>query len=385
MQYKNVCLESLGYVLPGEILTSDDVESRLERLYRRLRLPAGRLELMSGICERRLWAPGVLPGDMSTRSAEHAISAAGIDRSEIGALIHGSVCRDYLEPATACGVHRRLGLAKNCLVYDVSNACLGLLNGVLQVANMIELGQIRAGLVVGTEGSRQILESTIEHLNHDLSLTRETVKCAVASLTLGSGSAALLLVHRDLSRSQNRLCAAAALADTHHDDLCRSHQDQAMHAGAQLLMRTDSERLLTAGVAAGAETFRAFLAESGWDRPAISKVFTHQVGSAHRKAMLQAFELDAGLDFTTVEFLGNTGAVALPLTLALGCEAGRLIAGDRVALLGIGSGINSLMLAVEWQHSLVAGTDLAAELKLASSTVAGPHRQGVRRKSMMSS
>ena len=81
-----------------------------------------------------------------------------------------------LEPATACGVHRRLGLAKNCLVYDVSNACLGILNGMLQVANMIELGQIKAGLIVGTEGSRQILESTIDHLElHEFhrTLTRD--------------------------------------------------------------------------------------------------------------------------------------------------------------------------------------------------------------------
>ena len=76
-------------------------------------------------------------------------------------LIHGSVCRDYLEPATACGVHYELGLPQECLVYDVSNACLGMLNGMIQVANMIELGQIRAGLVVGTEDSRQLVESTI--------------------------------------------------------------------------------------------------------------------------------------------------------------------------------------------------------------------------------
>src|SRR5690606_17463265 len=113
--------------------------------------------------------------------------AASIDRGQEGALIHASVCRDYLEPATACGVHHDVGLPADCLVYHVSNACLGILNGIVQVANMIELGQIRAGLVVGTEDARPLVENTIRELNSNQSLTREQMKLAVASLTIGSG------------------------------------------------------------------------------------------------------------------------------------------------------------------------------------------------------
>ena len=96
---------------------------------------------MTGIRQRRFWPPGMLPGDKSVETAEKAIRIAGIDKQDIGALVHGSVCRDFLEPATACGVHHRLGLPDRCAVYDVSNACLGLLNGMVQVANMIELGR----------------------------------------------------------------------------------------------------------------------------------------------------------------------------------------------------------------------------------------------------
>ena len=50
------------------------------------------------------------------------------------------------------------------MIYDVSNACLGMLNGMLQIANMIELGQIQAGLVVGCESGRALVETTIERL-----------------------------------------------------------------------------------------------------------------------------------------------------------------------------------------------------------------------------
>lgn len=54
-------------------------------------------------------------------------------------------------------------------------------------------------------------------------------------------------------------------------------------------------------------------------------------------------------DFPTVEFLGNTGAVALPMAAALGIERGHIEPGDNVALLGIGSGLNSLMLGLACQ------------------------------------
>ncbi|MEX0936812.1 MAG: 3-oxoacyl-ACP synthase III [Pirellulales bacterium] len=355
MHYRNVCVESVGYTLPEEVVTSSDIERRLAPLYERLRLPEGRLELMTGIRQRRFWPPGTLPSKISTASGQRAFEAAGIDRRHIGALVHGSVCRDHLEPATASAVHHHLSLPAECMVYDVSNACLGILNGMVQVANMIELGQIRAGLVVGTEGSRQLVETTIETLNRDTSLTREQIKLSVASLTIGSASAAILLCDRELSRSGNRLLCATARANTAFHRLCHSGADESVADGMRPLMLTDSEQLMREGIATGAETFATFLAESGWGVEQIHKSFCHQVGLSHRRLMLEALALDPTIDYTTVETLGNTGSAALPVTLALGMQDGHLERGDHVALLGIGSGIHSLMLAVEWQQSLVLG------------------------------
>jgi 3-oxoacyl-[acyl-carrier-protein] synthase-3 len=354
MKYHKVCIEAVGYTLPDEIVTSDEIERRLEPLYRRLRLPEGRLELMTGIRERRFWPAGTLPGDISVESAARAIRLAELDVQHVGALIHGSVCRDYLEPATACGVHHRLDLPSECLVYDVSNACLGILNGIVQVANMIELGQIRAGIVVGTEIGRPLVETTIAALNADESLTRDQVKLAVSSLTIGSGSAAVVLTDRQLSRTGNRLLAATARANTSGHELCRSGRDESVGCDMRPLMETDSQRLLQEGVSTGVATFAAFLDELGWSRDDIDKTFCHQVGAAHRKLMLESLGLDPTIDFASFETLGNTGAVALPLTLALGIEQGHLKQNDHAALLGIGSGINSIMLAVDWQRTLAA-------------------------------
>lgn len=354
MQYKNVCLESFGYVLPEETISSAQIESSLAPLYQRLRLPEGRLELMTGIRERRFWPAGMLPSEKSVESAEKAIAAAEIDKSQIGALVHASVCRDHLEPATACKVHHRLGLGPHCQIYDVSNACLGVLNGMVQVANMIELGQIRAGVVVATESSRQLVETTIAELNRNQSLTREQMKLAIASLTIGSGSVAVVLADRELSRTQNRLLAGVAGTNTAFHALCHSGRDEAVADEMAPLMQTDSERLLHAGIETAADAFGAFLDEVGWQREQIDKTFCHQVGVAHRKLLFEKLGLSPGADFSTVEFLGNTGSVAVPITAAIGIERGHLKAGDQVALLGIGSGINVLMLAVHWQRAPVA-------------------------------
>ncbi len=361
MRYERVCLESFGYCLPSEVLTSDEIERRLEPLYRRLRLPEGRLELMTGIRQRRVWPSGMWPSEKSRESGQWALAAADWDRRQVGALVHASVCRDHLEPATACRVHHELGLSDDCLIYDVSNACLGLLDGVLQVANMIELGQIRAGLVVGTEDSRYLLETTIASLNADLSLTRDQVKQAVASLTIGSASCALLLVQREHSRTDNRLLAASFLADTRHHRLCHSGPDEAIASGMSPLMLTDSETLMRQGIATGVATFEIFLGQAGWRREQLDRTICHQVGAAHRRLMLQSLQVDAQRDFSTLHWLGNTGSVALPVTMAVGCQTGFVQPGDRVALLGIGSGINCLMLGVQWQESRV-GADSTTEL-----------------------
>jgi 3-oxoacyl-[acyl-carrier-protein] synthase III len=351
MRYQNVCLEALAYTLPDEVLTSDEIERRLEPLYRRLRLPEGRLELMTGIRERRLWPKGTRISDMSIVSGEKALAAAGIDRSQIGALVHGSVCRDQLEPATACRVHHSLGLPAKCLAYDISNACLGLLNGMVEVANLIELGQIQAGLVVGTEDSRPLLEGTIAELNQRTSLTRNDIKTAVASLTIGSASAAVLLTHRDVSKTGHRIVSAVARAHTQHYQLCEGD-----HVGTEagMLMQTDSEKLLEAGVETGAMTFADLLNDTQWSASDVTRSICHQVGGTHRKQMLESLGLKVENDFATFPWLGNTGSAALPSAMALAGEAGFLREGDKVAMLGIGSGINSLMIAVEWGQGSLA-------------------------------
>jgi 3-oxoacyl-[acyl-carrier-protein] synthase-3 len=125
----------------------------------------------------------------------------------------------------------------------------------------------------------------------------------------------------------------------------------------QPLMQTDSEQLMREGIATGVETFTHFMNETGWNPDDIDKTVCHQVGSAHRKQMLESLGLPLERDFATFDWLGNTGSVALPITMAIGLEQGHFRKGDNVGMLGIGSGINCLMLGVSWQRSVKGSPD----------------------------
>ena len=349
MRYNSVCIEAVVHNPPPNVVTSAYIEQQLAPVYERLRLPYGRLELMTGIEERRFYDPGTLPGSVSVETVRKAVEQSGIPGEHFGALIHGSVCRDQMEPATATGVHSGSGLPDECLVMDVSNACLGLLNGMLIIADMIELGRIKAGVVVGTETGRNLVEGTIDSLLRDESLTRKSIKGAFASLTIGSGSAAIVLSHESISKSGLKLLGGSMLSDTSKHNLCAGGVESEVHGDSRPRMETDSEALLHAGIALAERTWEITKAEINWANEDVDRVFTHQVGKQHRTLLLETLKLDPHLDFPTVEKFGNTGAAALPMALAMGLEQDPPVPGTKLALLGIGSGLNSIMAALSRQ------------------------------------
>jgi acyl-CoA:acyl-CoA alkyltransferase len=344
MQYRSVCLQAFGHALPPNVLSSAAIESRLAPLYERLHLPAGRLELMTGIRTRRLWASGTRPSDGATLAGEQALAKAGVERERLGCLLFTSVSRDMIEPSTACFVHRNLKLPAQCQVFDLSNACLGFLNGMVTLANMIELGQVESGLVVAGETAEDLLESTIVHLLTDSSHSRKSIKPLFASLTIGSGAVALVMTSRRFKDSGHYLVGGACRAHTDHNTLCQGGQN----AEQGTLMSTDSEVLLAKGVESAGACWQDFQANTGWAPESIDRFFCHQVGRAHAQLLFSTLKLDPRRNFETLPDLGNVGSVSAPITMALGIEGGHLQPGDRAALLGIGSGINALMLGVDW-------------------------------------
>lgn len=344
LRYTRVCLHEFGYQLPPISLSSEAIEERLQPLYERLRLPVGRLELMTGITTRRLWPAGTRPSDGAAAAGAAAMARAKIAPEDLGCLLFSSVSRDMMEPATAAFVHRNLGLPPSCLLFDISNACLGFLDAMIVLANMLEMGQVRAGLVVASETAEALIDSTLAHLLAETTLTRKSIKPLFASLTIGSGAVALVMTRRDYQDTGHYLRGGACWANTCHNDLCQGGQN----AEQGILMSTDSEQLLTKGIETAAACWESFQATLGWKKDLIDRFFCHQVGRAHAQMLLHTLQIDPAKNFETLTMLGNVGSVSAPITLAMGIEQGALLPGQRAAVLGIGSGINALMLGIDW-------------------------------------
>ena len=347
MKYSKVHIEALGYQLAPVVVTSIELETRLEPLYRSLHIAPGQLEALTGIRERRWWEPGYSLSMGAAAAGQKALAAAGIEPRDIGALIYTGVCREQFEPATACRVAAKLGIAGRSAVFDISNACLGVLNGILDVANRIELGQIRAGLVVSCESAREINDIMIARMLDERSMERFAV--SLATLTGGSGAAAVLLTDGSFSTGKRpRLLGGMTLAAPEHHGLCLWGMTPDGKGSYSQSMSTDAVNVMKYGIDLGRRTWQAFLPEMGWQTGQVDRVICHQVGSAHQTTILETLEIPREKDFTTYEYLGNMGTVSLPLTAAIAAERDVLLPGDRVGFLGIGSGLNCLMLGIEW-------------------------------------
>jgi 3-oxoacyl-[acyl-carrier-protein] synthase III len=390
MHYSRVYLESIGYELAPVVVTTTELEARLKPFYDAHKLPTGQLELLTGISERRWWEKGYPLSTGATAAARKALAKANFAPKDLDVLIYAGVCREAFEPATACGIAANLGVSPDAAVYDLSNACLGVLNGVVEIANRIELGQCQAGMVVSCETAREINENVIDRMVGTNSL--DLFRSSVATLTGGSGAVAVLVTGEDISaQKRRRLVGGVTKNAPQHHNLCRWGLESVFPAPLERLldadlsgtvqrylganagaivrkgldlgekgldlgvkhvmmpfMETHAGEVLKYGVELGLRSWTAFLSKLGWSAQQIDKVICHQVGAGHRDACLKAMGIPQEKDFPTFPFLGNIGTVSLPLTAALAEEREFLRPGDKVGFLGIGSGLNCLMLGLEW-------------------------------------
>ena len=336
--FQNVSIKSLAHVDAPHRITSAAIEDRLSPTLDRLGMRKGILEMVAGIKARRFWDEGVLPSTAATMAGKIAIERANIDPSAIGALVNTSVCRDFLEPSTACRVHHQLGLGAHALNYDIGNACLGFINGMDFIATLIDLGRIDYGIVVDGEGSREVTEATIKRLL-DPNTTEADVRSQFASLTLGSGAAAMILCRRDLAPHAPQYKGGILLAETAHADLCEGHPTY---------MKTNTKKLLSTGVSLADRVWRLTQEEMGWNADSLNHLILHQVSQVHTMTLSQTLGLPLQKAHITFDELGNIGPAAVPITLSKAADAGKLKSKERIALMAIGSGLNCQMAEIVW-------------------------------------
>ncbi|GIG38738.1 3-oxoacyl-ACP synthase III [Cellulomonas phragmiteti] len=332
--YRNAALLSLAAVVPDRVTTSAELDARLRPVLDRLRLPAGLLERIAGVHERRNWAEGQSFDTATVEAGEKALAEAGVDRGRIGLLVNTSVTRPHLEPSVAVRMHHGLGLPSSAVNFDIANACLGFVNGMSLAAQLIDAGQIDYALVVNGEDADEVQHHTVARLSRE-GTTRADFMREFPTLTLGSGAAAAVLGRADAHPSGHRLVGGVTRAATQFNDLC---------VGGVNGMYTDAKALLKGGMQLVMAAWQEAREQFDWSD--MDRYVLHQVSDVHTDAIVKAARLDRSRVPLTYPRFGNVGPASIPITLAQ--EAASLTPGDRVLLMGVGSGINTAMLEIAW-------------------------------------
>lgn len=338
MKFNNVSIMGLAHVDAPHRITSAEIEERIAPALDRMGIRKGLLEGLSGIVARRWWDPEVTYSQVATMAAEKVLAETGLDKSKLGILLSTSVCKDYIEPSMGSLVHGNLGLSADCMNMDIGNACLAFLNGIEIIGMMIERGQIDYGIIVDGEGSKFAVESTLARILAP-EATEQTYRDNFATLTLGSGGAAMILTRSDLAPEGHRLLGSVTQAATEYNRLCLGQPD---------CMITDASSLLVAGIGLAEQTWNKACEELGWQGDDLDHYMVHQVSAVHTAKFVETIGIDDNKVYKIFPEFGNVGPAALPITFSKAVEEGRVNKGDRVGMLGIGSGLNCSMMEVIW-------------------------------------
>ena len=317
------------------VVPSLALEAQIEPFLASIGLRPGVLQMLTGIEERRFMAAGQMPSDGAAAAGRLAMAHAGVGPDQIGLLINASVCRDFVEPSTASIVHAKLGLRPDCLNFDLANACLGFVNAMHLASTAIDAGFIEYALIVDGEGSRYTQLKTIERLQSEHASVTDVFD-EFASLTLGSGAAAMVLGNLEQHPDAHRVVGGVARAGTEHHTLCIGDLDK---------MTTDTKRLLEAGLDLAHEAWKDAEADFDWVN-GMDRYIVHQVSSVHTRLITERLGIDPAKVPLTYPKFGNVGPAAIPITLA--GVAPELAKGERVLCMGIGSGLNTSFTEIVW-------------------------------------
>jgi 3-oxoacyl-[acyl-carrier-protein] synthase-3 len=347
--YNNVFIKRIDYIIPGvnkelsgtRVLTSEIEERAMSAISRTpFKVPDNFIRFYTNVMERYFWKDDV-------RLEEECRKLLGrcrdekVDFSKIKLPIYAALTKEIIEPSTMIRIMKGFPFPKEAMPFDISNACLGMANAVVMIANAVNSGQTEQGLAIGFEDSRQVTLDTLKDLQEHYTANKDKqhLRLNTPSLTLGSGALSIVV------GSDGGMCKIkgyVSLSDASCADLCigRRHKDK-------ILIQTKAEKLERNGVMIVKESVRRAMELFGWSR--VNFAVTHQVGRSHqRNAEENLRDICDNCSYTTFEKYGNMGTLSMPFTLAKAYEEGLIKKGGRALAIGFGSGLVSCVLGLEF-------------------------------------
>jgi len=143
---------SLGAARGDVTVTNDDVAGPIDSSDEWIRQ-------RTGIVTRKRASAGLSLMDMAVDASQQAISRAGIDPSEIGAVLFSTISHPFQTPSAAALLAEKVG-ANPAPAYDVSAACAGYCYGIAQADALVRSGMAKYVLVVGAEKLSDFIDPT---------------------------------------------------------------------------------------------------------------------------------------------------------------------------------------------------------------------------------
>ena len=339
-------ITGVGAELPDEIVSTAQVEHRAG-LHDRFGLEPGWLERVTGVRQRRWAAPSVQPSELAAAAARKALHDAGVDAGDIDTLVFAGISRDCLEPATANLVAEAVG-ARRARVFDLLNACNGLIDAVDVGDSLIRSGKAERVLVATGERASLAIDWGAQ--------TMEDLLRAVPGLVIGDGGGAVVLEPSDDPRRgiRQRVFRSDASQWRHAiGGRFRSAADACERCGGILdhVFRCDGRDLFEAAWGLLEPAMEAVMQQSGWTYDDLDVVFCHQPTKRLVEATVPRLGGTAGVArrlWATAERFGNTCTASLPLAMAEAQEAGTLVSGAKVLVLAPSSGVSAAAVTMVW-------------------------------------
>jgi 3-oxoacyl-[acyl-carrier-protein] synthase-3 len=325
-------ISGVGAYLPERRLTNAELSTKVDT-------SDEWISSKTGILERRISGPGETPSDMACLAARRCLDDAGIDESAVDLIVVACATPDQSQPAVACLVQEKLGLAQTqCPAFDVNSVCAGFVFA-LSVAQSMMLAtpnHFRNALVIGADAFSKIL-------NWD---DRRTC------VYFGDGAGAVLLSQTAEDERRMHFRLGSDGRGSRYIEVpaggTRMPVDAKVLEKRVNTFKMDGPKVWDFAVDTVPKAIRALLADHGLTSADLDLVILHQSNLRMIETIMEALELPMDQTVTTLESYGNTAAASIPITLQRAQESGRLWPGSRVVLCGFGGGLSWGTALLDW-------------------------------------
>jgi len=300
-----------GSYLPPRVVTNDEFARRLDTSDAWIRE-------RTGIAERRIADESQASSDLALEASRAALAAAQLAPSDIDLIIVATSTPDHVFPSTACLLQAKLGI-RGCPAFDVQAVCSGFVYALAAADSFIRSGMNRRALIVGTEVFSRIMD------------WNDRGTCVL----FGDGAGAVVLV----PGASPGIHGAALHADGSYAGILSVPGNV---CGGRIVgspyLQMQGNQVFKFAVKVLDEVARETLAAAGMTVADIDWLIPHQANLRILEATARKLGLPRERLVVTVDRHGNTSAASIPLAFDEYVRAGKIRAGHRVLMEGVGGG-----------------------------------------------